>query len=75
MEKPDTLAADYIEHRGLLPSRLEKILSLVPDRWEERAGRQTTRAAELRRATGADAMLKRLYDAIENDVTDLSDLT
>jgi site-specific DNA recombinase len=75
MEKLDTLVADHIEHRLLLPSRLEKILSSVLDRREERAERQTTHIAELRkRASEADAKLKRLYDTIENGVTDLSDL-
>ena len=45
------------------------------DRREERTERQATHIAELRkRATEADAKLKRLYDAIENGVTDLSDL-
>jgi hypothetical protein len=75
MEKLDRLVADHIEHRLLLPSRLEKILSSVLDRREERSERQATHIAELRkRATEADAKLERLYDAIENDVTDLSDL-
>jgi site-specific DNA recombinase len=75
MEKLDSLVADHIEHRLLQPSRLEKILSSVLDRREERSERQTTHIAELRkRATEADAKLKRLYDAIENGVTDLSDL-
>ena len=75
MEKLDTLVADHIEHRLLQPSRIEKILSSVLDRREERAERRTTHIAELRkRATEADAKLKRLYDAIENGVTDLSDL-
>lgn len=75
MEKLDTLVVDHIEHRLLLPSRLEKILSSVLDRREERTERQATHIAELRkRATEADAKLKRLYDAIENGVTDLSDL-
>src|SRR6202035_5792785 len=56
-------------------SRLEKILSSVLDRREERTDRQAAHIAELRkRATEADAKLKRLYDAIENGVTDLSDL-
>jgi len=74
MEKLDTLVADHIEHRLLLPIRLEKILSSVLDRREERSERQATHIAELRkRATEADAKLKRLYDAIENGVTDLSD--
>jgi DNA invertase Pin-like site-specific DNA recombinase len=75
MEKLDTLVADHIEHRLLQPARLEKILSSVLDRREDRAERRTTHIAELRkRATEADAKLKRLYDAIENGVTDLSDL-
>jgi hypothetical protein len=75
MEKLDTLVAGHIEHRLLQPSRLEKILSSVLGRREERAGRQATHIAELRkRASEADAKLKRLYDAIENGVTDLSDL-
>jgi hypothetical protein len=76
MEKLDTLVADHIEHRLLQSSRLEKILSSVLDRREERtAERQTTHIAELRkRAAEVDATLKRLYDANENGVTDLSDL-
>ena len=75
MEKLDTLVADHIEHRLLLSSRLEKILSSVLDRREERTERQATHIAELhKRATEVDAKLKRLYDAIENGVTDMSDL-
>jgi len=74
-KKLDTLVADHIELRLLQPSRLEKILSSVLDRREERSERQATHIAELReRATEADAKLKRLYDATENGVTDLSDL-
>jgi Recombinase zinc beta ribbon domain len=76
MEKLDTLVADHIEQRLLQPNRLEKILSSVLDRRDERTKRQAVQIAELRkRATEADAKLKRLYDAIENGVTDLSDLT
>ena len=75
MEKLDNLVADHIEHRLLQPSRLEKILSSVLDRREDRTERHAKHIAELRkRATEADAKLKRLYDAIENGVTDLSDL-
>jgi site-specific DNA recombinase len=75
MEKLDRLVADHIEHRLLQSDRLEKILSSVLNRREERTERQATHIAELRkRATEADAKLKRLYDAIENGVTDLSDL-
>ena len=74
MDKLDRVVADHIEHRLLQPKRLEQILSSVLDRREERAERRTTHIAELRkRATEADAKLKRLYDAIENGVADLSD--
>jgi hypothetical protein len=74
MEKLDTLVADHIEQRLLQPSRLEKILSSVLDRREERAERRTTHIAELRkRAAETDAKLSRLYDAIENGVADLAD--
>jgi uncharacterized protein YeeX (DUF496 family) len=46
----------------LQPSRLEKILSSVLDRWEERAEHRTVHIAELgKRASEADAKLKRLY--------------
>lgn len=51
-----------------------QILSSILDRREERAERRATHIAELRkRASEADAKLKRLYDAIENGVADLSD--
>jgi site-specific DNA recombinase len=74
MDKLDRVVADHIEHRLLQPSRLEEILSSVLDRREERAERRTAHIAELRkRASEADAKLKRLYDAIENGVADLSD--
>src|SRR5882757_9262277 len=74
MEKLDTLVADHIERRLLQPARLEEVLSSVLDRREERAERRTTHIAELRkRAAEVDAKLKRLYDAIENGVADLSD--
>ena len=46
----------------------------VYDRREERAERRTEHIAELRkRAAEAEARLKRLYDAIENGIADLSD--
>jgi site-specific DNA recombinase len=74
MDKLDRVVADHIEHRLLQPKRLEQILSSVLDRREERAERRTTHIAELRkRASEADAKLKRLYDAIENGIADLSD--
>jgi hypothetical protein len=74
MEKLDRVVADHIEQRLLQPKRLEEILSSVLQRREERAERRTTHIAELRkRASETDAKLKRLYDAIENGIADLSD--
>ena len=74
MEKLDNLVAEYIEQRLLQPTRLEQLLSHVLDRRTERAERRKLHIAELRkRAAEADAKLKRLYDAIENGVADLSD--
>jgi site-specific DNA recombinase len=74
MEKLDRVVADHIERRLLQPKRLEQILAAVLHRREERAERRTAHIAELRRrAAEADAKLRRLYDAIENGVADLSD--
>src|SRR5207253_4979550 len=74
MEKLDSVVAEHIEHRLLQSKRLEHILSRVLDRREERAKRRTAHIAELRkRAAEADAKLKRLYDAIENGIADVSD--
>src|SRR6266487_3234418 len=74
MDRLDRVVADHIEQRLLQPKRLEEILSSVLQRREERAERRATHIAELRkRACEADAKLKRLYDAIENGVADLSD--
>jgi len=56
------------------PKRLEQILARLLDRREERAKRRTVHIAELRkRGAEADARLKRLYDAIENGIADVSD--
>jgi site-specific DNA recombinase len=76
MEKLDSVVAEHIEQRLLQPKRLEQILSAVLHRRKERAERRTAHIAELRkRAAEADAKLKRLYDAIENGIADLSDPT
>jgi site-specific DNA recombinase len=74
MEKLDGVLAEHIEQRLLQPKRLEQILSRVLDRRKERAEHRTAHIAELRkRASEADAKLKRLYDAIENGIADVSD--
>jgi site-specific DNA recombinase len=74
MEKLDSLVAEHIEHRLSQPKRLEEVLSAVLHRRKERAERRTMHIAELRkRAAEAEAKLKRLYDAIENGIADVSD--
>ena len=74
MTKLDTLVADYLADRLLQPDRLEEILATVLDRRQERAERRKEHLADLhRRASEAEARLKRLYDAIEQGITDLDD--
>jgi site-specific DNA recombinase len=74
MEKLDGVVAEHIERRLLQPKRLEHILSRVLVRREERAKLRTAHIAELRKRTAeAVAKLKRLYDAIENGIADVSD--
>ena len=74
MEKLDTIVAGHIEDRLLQPDRLEEVLSSVLDRRHERAERRQEHIGELnRRAAETDLRLKRLYDAIESGVADISD--
>lgn len=74
MEKLDSVVAEHIEQRLLQPKRLEEVLSAVLHRRKERAERRTAHIAELRkRGAEAEAKLKRLYDAIENGIADVSD--
>jgi DNA invertase Pin-like site-specific DNA recombinase len=74
MVKLDDLVASHLEDRLLDPERLEEVLATVLDRREERSDRRRVLAAELaKRAAEADARVKRLYDAIESGVADLSD--
>lgn len=74
MEKLDTIVACHIEDRLLQPDRLEEVLASVLDRRHERAERRQEHIGELnRRAAETDLRLKRLYDAIESGVADLSD--
>jgi site-specific DNA recombinase len=74
MGKLDSVVAEHIEQRLLQPKRLEQILSRVLERREQRAERRTAHITELRkRAAEAETKRKRLYDAIENDIADVSD--
>jgi len=74
MAKLDDLVANHIANRLLVPDRLEEVLASVLDRRQERSERRRHHIGELnKRATEADARLKRLYDAIESGVADLDD--
>ena len=74
MAKLDDLVANHIADRLLQPDRLEEVLASVLDRRQERSERRRQHIGELnKRATEADARLKRLYDAIESGVADLND--
>ena len=74
MEKLDHVVVDHLERRLLDPRRLHEILKHLLERREEWIERRRGHVAELRkRATEAEAKLKRLYQAIENGIADLSD--
>jgi site-specific DNA recombinase len=74
MDKLDRAVIDHLEWRLLDPQRLHGILSHLLERREEWIERRRGHIAELRkRATEAEAKLKRLYEAIENGVANLDD--
>lgn len=74
MDKLDDLVASHLEKRLLQPERLETILAAVLDRRQEQGERRREHIAELsKRAAESELRLKRLYDAIEAGVADISD--
>lgn len=74
METLDTLVASHIEQRLLQPERLQEILASMLTRRQERLERRREHITELsKRATEADQRLRRLYDAIESGVADITD--
>lgn len=74
MDKLDRAVVDHLEWRLLDPSRLAAMMDQLLERREEWNERRRGHIAELRkRAAGAEAKLKRLYEAIENGVADVSD--
>ncbi len=74
MDKLDHVVVDHLEWRLLDPRRLHEILRHLLERREEWIERRRGHVAELRkRTTEAEAKLKRLYQAIENGIADLSD--
>src|SRR3546814_16202295 len=57
-----------------LPARLEGLMNQILERRDEWVNQRRQHVADLeRRATEAEAKIKRLYDAIENGVIDVSD--
>ena len=68
------MVVDHLEWRLLDPGRLHEILSHLLERREEWIERRRGHVAELRkRTTETEARLKRLYQAIEGGIADLSD--
>ena len=74
VETLDTLVASRIEQRLLQPERLQEILTSMLTHRQERLQRRREHIAGLsKRATEADQRLRRLYDAMESGVADITD--
>lgn len=76
MDRLDRAVIDHLERRILDPERLSVLLEQLLDRREEWVERRRSHITELnKRATEAEAKLKRLYDAIENGLINMADLS
>ena len=74
MDRLDRAVADHLETWLLDPANLEVMLDQLLERREDWAEQRRQHVAEMeRRATEAEAKLKRLYEAIENGVVDMGD--
>jgi site-specific DNA recombinase len=74
MEKLDDLIARHLEERLLQPEHLETILASVLDRRQEQGERRREHIVELnKRAAESELRLKRLYDAIEAGIANITD--
>ena len=74
MDRLNEAVVDHLEARLLDPARLEALMDQILERRDEWVNQRRQHVADLeRRATEAEAKLKRLYDAIENGVIDVSD--
>ena len=74
MDRLNEAVVDHLEARLLDPARLEALMDQILERRDEWVNQRREHVADLgRRATEAEAKLKRLYDAIENGVIDVSD--
>ena len=76
MDRLDRAVIDHLERRILDPERLSVLLEQLLDRREEWVERRRNHIAELnKRATESEAKLKRLYEAIENGLINMADLS
>ncbi len=74
MDRLNEAVVDHLEARLLDPARLEGLMDQILERRDEWVNQRREHVADLeRRATEAEAKLKRLYDAIENGVIDVND--
>lgn len=74
MDRLNDAVIAHIEKRLLEPVRLEALMDQILERRDDWVAQRRLHVADLeRRATEAEAKLKRLYEAIENGVLDMSD--
>lgn len=74
MDRLNEAVIDHLESRLLDPKRLASLMDQIIERRDEWVDQRRLHVADLeRRATEAEAKLKRLYDAIENGVLDMGD--
>jgi site-specific DNA recombinase len=74
MDRLNDAVIAHIEKRLLEPARLEALMDQILERRDDWVAQRRLHVADLeRRATEAEAKLKRLYEAIENGVLDMSD--
>ena len=70
----DAAVIDHLENRLLEPKRLASMMDNIIDRRDAFVQRRSKHIADLRkRATESEAKLQRLYQAIENGLTDPND--
>src|SRR3546814_9455242 len=73
MDRLNEAVVGHLEWRLLDPKRLEEMMDQILERRDEWVDQRRLHVADLeRRATEDEAKLKRLYDAIENGVIDVS---
>ena len=75
MDKLDQLVTEHVAQRILLPERLEALLQSVADRRLKADAEVQGRIEDLRHEAGAtEDKLRRLYELVEDGLTDLDDM-